>query len=66
MLVICEPLSFGHEQNDPVDLVFGFAATDHSSHLDLMAELANFLGDESKVNSLRLASDLAELRSLLV
>ena len=65
LLVIREPLVFGHEQNDPVSLVFGLAAKDHTLHVDLMGELAQFLGDPSKVNSLLNAPDLLQLRALL-
>ena len=65
MLVIREPLVFGHELNDPVSLVVGLAAKDHDSHIELMGELAEFLGDLSKVNSLLQVSDLSQLRDLL-
>jgi mannitol/fructose-specific phosphotransferase system IIA component (Ntr-type) len=65
LLVIREPLSFGHEHNDPVSLVFGLAAKDHGSHVELMGELAEFLGNQPKVNSLLQAADLSQLRSLL-
>jgi len=66
LVVIREPLAFGHGENDPVELVFGLAAMDHSSHLGLMAELAAFLSDPEKVNSLLQAGDLVQLRALLV
>lgn len=65
LLVLKQPMSFGHEQNDPVSLVFGLAAKNHSSHVDLMGELAEFLGDQTKVNSLLQASGLSQLRTLL-
>lgn len=65
LLVIREPLVFGHELNDPVSLVVGLAAKDHDSHIELMGELAEFLGDEAKVNSLLQVSDLSQLRDLL-
>ena len=65
LLVIREPIVFGHEQNDPVSLVVGLAAKDHDSHIELMGELAEFLGDQSKVNSLLQAADLSQLRALL-
>jgi ascorbate PTS system EIIA or EIIAB component len=65
LVVMREPLAFGHGENDPVELVFGLAATDHTSHLGLMAELATFLGDPEKVNSLLQAGDLVQLRTLL-
>ena len=65
LLVIREPLVFGHELNDPVTLVVGLAAKDHDSHIELMGELAEFLGDQAKVNSLLQVSDLSQLRDLL-
>ena len=65
LLVIREPLVFGHELNDPVSLVVGLAAKDHDSHIELMGELAEFLGDQAKVNSLLQVSDLSQLRDLL-
>jgi PTS system ascorbate-specific IIA component len=65
LLVIREPIVFGHELNDPVSLVVGLAARDHDSHIELMGELAEFLGDEAKVNSLLQVSDLSQLRDLL-
>ena len=65
LFVIREPIVFGHELNDPVSLVVGLAARDHDSHIELMGELAEFLGDEAKVNSLLQVSDLSQLRNLL-
>ena len=35
LVVIREPLAFGHGENDPVGLVFGLAARDHTSHLGI-------------------------------
>ena len=66
LVVLREPLAFGHGDNDPVEIVFGLAATDHQSHLGLMGELASFLGDQERVTSLLRAEDLTQLRSLLV
>jgi PTS system ascorbate-specific IIA component len=52
LVTLAEPVIFGNEANDPVRLVIGLCAIDHSSHIDIMAELATFLGDSSSVNSL--------------
>jgi ascorbate PTS system EIIA or EIIAB component len=65
LLLVREPVEFKHSQNDPVSLVFGLAATDHKKHLTLMAELAELLGDSSKVNSLLNAADIDQIRALL-
>lgn len=65
LLVLKQAIEFQHLQNDPVRLVFGLAATNHESHLGLMAELAEFLSDQASVNSLLTCSDFVQIRSLL-
>jgi PTS system ascorbate-specific IIA component len=65
LLVLERAIEFQHSQNDPVQLVFGLAATDHESHIELMAELAQFLSDQERVNSLLTCSDSAQIRDVL-
>jgi PTS system ascorbate-specific IIA component len=64
LLVIHEPVEFKHSENDPVQLVFGLAATDHESHIEVMAELAEFLSDSESVNSLLTCSNIAQIWGL--
>jgi PTS system ascorbate-specific IIA component len=40
LVTLSTPIEFGSESNDPVSLVIGLAATDHDSHIDLMAALS--------------------------
>ena len=65
LLVLENAIEFQHSQNDPVQLVFGLAATDHESHIELMSELAQFLSDQENVNSLLTCSDSDQIRLLL-
>lgn len=65
LLSLLQPVAFDHPENDPVSLVIGLAATDHQSHLGLMAELAQALSTKSIVNSLLTASEEAAIRELL-
>ena len=65
LLVLENAIDFQHSQNDPVQLVFGLAATDHESHIELMSELAQFLSDQDSVNSLLTCSDSEQIRLLL-
>jgi PTS system ascorbate-specific IIA component len=65
LIVLRSAIEFQHSQNDPVQLVFGLAATDHESHIDLMAELAQFLSDHESVNSLLTCSDPSQIRAVL-
>ena len=65
LVTLAEPVVFGNEANDPVRLVIGLCATDHSSHIDIMAELATFLGDLVSVNTVLNAVDSDHIRLLL-
>jgi PTS system ascorbate-specific IIA component len=37
------PVNFGSEANDPVQLVISFCGVDHSSHIEMLKSLAEFL-----------------------
>lgn len=54
IVVLDEPVAFGHPHHDPVRVVIGLAATSPKRHLRMLAELANAL-DASGVTD-RLAS----------
>lgn len=65
LLVIREAIEFKHSQNDPVQLVFGLAALDHDSHIALMAELAEFLSDSERINSVLTCSNIEQIRAVI-
>jgi PTS system ascorbate-specific IIA component len=64
LVTLAEPIVFGSEANDPVELVFGLCAVDHDSHLEMLAELSNLLSDNEAVNILLNAGDTEQIRSL--
>jgi PTS system ascorbate-specific IIA component len=65
LVTLSTPIEFGSESNDPVSLVIGLAATDHDSHIDLMAALSELLMSEEKVTLLLNATKEAEVPSYL-
>ena len=65
LLTLAEPVAFGHATNDPVRLVIGLAAFDHTSHIGLMSELAQALSDVATVNSLLNAVQTEQVRAAL-
>ena len=65
LLVLKQAIEFQHSQNDPVQLVFGLAATDHESHLETMAMLAEVLSNQERVNALLTSSESEQIRILL-
>ncbi|MEY5057208.1 MAG: hypothetical protein RI987_12 [Actinomycetota bacterium] len=64
LVTLAQPVMFGNQANDPVRLVIGLCAFDHSSHLGLMQELATFLMGDGYVNSLLNAVDSEQIREL--
>ncbi len=64
LVTLAQPVQFGNAANDPVRLVIGLCAFDHSSHLGLMQELATFLMNDGYVNSLLNAVDSEQIRVL--
>ncbi|MDV2431467.1 PTS sugar transporter subunit IIA [Corynebacterium tuberculostearicum] len=58
-----EPVKFGHDSNDPVDLVVAFAARNDSEHLQAMKQLAKLLA--TKRDELNRVDSEEELRGVL-
>jgi len=64
LVTLAEPVVFGNAANDPVRLVIGLGAIDHDSHIEIMAELAGFLGAADSVNSVLNAVTEVDIRLL--
>ncbi|WP_203433897.1 PTS sugar transporter subunit IIA [Jiangella asiatica] len=62
--VLSRPVEFGHDQNDPVDLVLAFGSPDDASHLELLQSLAEHLL-AGLADELRLAPNRVEAVRML-
>ncbi len=62
---LAEPVSFGHEANDPVRLVVALAAADATAHQQALAELAGVLADEQRRDALFAARSEHDVRAVL-
>ena len=62
---LAEPVEFGSEDNDPVQLVVGLAATDATSHVGIMSALAEILIDDDTFAAALAADTPAAVQSLL-
>jgi ascorbate PTS system EIIA or EIIAB component len=62
---LSEPVEFGHESNDPVQLVVALAAQDSGAHTSAMASLARLLGDPDTAAALAAAPTPEALRTVL-
>lgn len=65
LATLAEPVEFGSKKNDPVHLVLGLAALDHSSHLEVMKSLAKLLSDREKVDQLQQADTAEQIAEIL-
>lgn len=61
---LAKPVGFGHPDNDPVDLVFAFASPDREQHVQLLAAIANALGN-GLADSIRTSKSADEALALL-
>ncbi|MFF0744610.1 PTS sugar transporter subunit IIA [Streptomyces sp. NPDC004111] len=64
-LRLARPVDFGHETNDPVDLVVALAARDAAEHTAAMASLARLLGDPETSRALHEAPTPEALHAVL-
>ncbi|SFN54791.1 PTS sugar transporter subunit IIA [Proteiniclasticum ruminis] len=61
---LLEGVKFGHETNDPVYLVITLAASDNTSHLELLRELMGILMEDTKLHTLKFEKDLQKVLAL--
>lgn len=60
IVVLDEPVAFGHPHHDPVRVVIGLAATGPREHLRMLAELANALDASGVTDALASATTREE------
>ncbi len=65
LVTLATPVSFGHSQNDPVDLVFVLGATDKNSHIQALQRLAGLLSDASSLAKLRASTSDDQLFTVI-
>lgn len=61
LVTLTEGVNFGHERNDPVDVVVAFAAVDKAAHLATMQEIVGLLSDADALARMRAATTDDEL-----
>ncbi|KAA6430882.1 PTS sugar transporter subunit IIA [Agrococcus sediminis] len=57
IVVLDEPVAFGHPHHDPVRVVIAMAAQSPRRHLQMLAELANALDGDGVIHRLAAAAD---------
>lgn len=62
---LASPVEFGHKSNDPVSLVIGLAALDHTAHIEVLRAVAGILSDPAARRRLDAAESADEVRFFL-
>lgn len=65
LITLKEPVEFGHEKNDPVEIVACLSAADQSSHLDILSELVDFLGNENNVHIIKTTDKIDQILDII-
>lgn len=65
LITLKEPICFGCEENDPVSLVFALSATDNTSHLELIREMARIFDNEQGMKLLAECTTEEELLAVI-
>lgn len=66
VLKLAQGVNFDADENDPVDILFMFAAPDSNSHIEMITQLAEVLSDEEKMAQVLSVANQAELSRLLL
>jgi PTS system ascorbate-specific IIA component len=61
LITLTKPVEFGNAENDPVDIVIAFGATDKERHIQALAAIANLLSNEEVVEKIRNAKNSQQL-----
>jgi len=65
IVVLDEPVAFGHPHNDPVRVVLGLAVAEVGTHLESIGEIANLFNDATVTGRIAAATTADEVRAIM-
>lgn len=66
LITLNTPVEFGVPGNDPVSIVFSFAAPNKEEHMQALRDLAMFCSDGNNLEMIRQAEKVEQIRELLI
>ena len=66
LVTLKNPVIFGVPENDPVDIVFSFAAPNKEEHIQALRDLALFCSENKNLTAIRVATEKKQIRELLI
>lgn len=65
LLRLKNPIEFGHEKNDPVQLVCAISGVGNTGHIEMLQEIATILGDNDKLNKILSAKSFEDIEKII-
>lgn len=65
VVTLQDPVEFGNDENDPVDLLIGLAAVDKTKHIQALREISSLISNDHLIKSIRKATTSQELYSII-
>jgi PTS system ascorbate-specific IIA component len=65
LITLAEPVEFGNENNDPVQIAFAFGTVDNEKHVKTISELSVVLMEESAVDKIAGMGSAEEILSYI-
>lgn len=65
LLRLKNPIEFGHEKNDPVQLVCAISGVGNTGHIEMLQEIATILGDNDKLNKILSAKSFDDIKKII-
>src|SRR5699024_2903904 len=62
---LAQPIEFGHDSNDPVQMIFGLGASSNEEHLTLLRKLTTLLNDSERVDVLKTSKDISNIQKTI-
>jgi len=60
-----KPIEFGHEKNDPVNLVCAITGVGNNGHIEMLQKIAVILGDTKKYEQIIQANDFDDISKII-
>lgn len=65
LITLKQGVEFGVPENDPVDVIFSFAAPNKEAHIDALRDLALLCREQKNMDAIRAAAEPEEVLALL-
>jgi mannitol/fructose-specific phosphotransferase system IIA component (Ntr-type) len=66
LITLKKPVEFDVPENDPVDIIFCFAAPNKEEHMEALRDMAMFCSETRNIDATRSSTEVWQIRELLI